>query len=167
VLQRNGLAWLILGLAPSIIGAHGVDAEWKQIDEKISVEAFFDTGGPVREARVQIVDDNKMVIASGVTDADGKCTLRAPNAGKYQLIVDAGAGHRRVWPIAVVGTLPPEVEAPSTKQADVEPPPASSRRAELTRFPWERVAIGCGIIAALGGAWWLTRWNARRIEKPS
>ena len=27
-------------------------------------------------------------------------------AGKYRLIVDAGGGHRRQWPITIVGTVP-------------------------------------------------------------
>lgn len=160
---RNWLEWAILALTPSALWAHGMDADWKQIGEKIIVEAFFDTGQAVREARVQIVDDDKKVVATGVTDAAGKCTLRAPNPGKYQLIVDAGAGHRKERSITVVGTLPPpESESPVVGAVDTELRTDGSRRAEATGFPWERVAVGCGLIALFGGVWWLTRLNARR-----
>src|SRR5262245_58550464 len=146
---------LAIGMMPAIARAHGLDADWKQVGEKILVEAFFDTGQAVREARVQIVDDDKKVIASGVTDAAGKCTLRAPNPGKYQLIVDAGAGHRKERSITVVGTLPPpESEPPVIAADDAAPRSDSSSRAERTGLPWDRIAIGCGVIALLGGVWW-------------
>ncbi len=147
---------LILGLAPTNALAHGLDADWKQVGEKIAVEAFFDTGAPVRDARVQIVDDEKNVLASAVTDAEGKCTLRAPNPGQYRLIVDAGAGHRKERPITIAGTLP-------VSEGAAAPPvtggPVPARRDEIARFPWERVALGLGVIALFGGAWW---WSRRR-----
>jgi Carboxypeptidase regulatory-like domain len=168
VLQRNGLAWLILGLAPSIAGAHSPSAAYKQVGERVFIEAFFSDNTPIQDAHVQVLDQTKKVVASGKTDAKGNCSLPAPNPGKYRLVVDAGAGHRHEQEMVMVGTLPtPEVEAPATKQDDVEPPPVSPARAELTRFPWDRVAIGCGVIALLGGVWWFTRVNARRNGKSS
>ena len=33
--------------------AHGIDLEWKQINDRFMVEAFFDDDTPVREARVR------------------------------------------------------------------------------------------------------------------
>lgn len=154
------VALLTIGMLPTVASAHGMDADWKQVGEKIVVEAFFDTGGPVRQARVQITDGDKKVVASAVTDADGKCTLRAPNPGKFTLVVDAGAGHRKEVSITIAGALPvPEVEP----EPRAESAPVQSRREEAARFPWERVALGCGVVALLGGAWWLTRRGSHRV----
>lgn len=156
---RFWLTLLVVTLAPACVGAHGIDLKWKQINDRVMVEAFFDDDTPARDARVTIVDEEKNVVASAKTDAQGKCSLRAP-IGRYRIVVDAGGGHRsKERPIRIVGTLPP----PSTDG----PPntPISSGGADrdgVTRFPWERAAIGCGVIALLTGAWWLSRRRPAR-----
>jgi hypothetical protein len=151
---RFWLPLLVVTLAPACARAHAIDLEWKQINDRIMVEAFFDDDTPARDALVTIVDDEKNVVASAKTDAQGKCSLRAP-IGRYQIVVDAGAGHRKERPIRIVGTLPPPPESKET------PTPAvlsgGANRDEVTGFPWERAAIGCGVIALLAGAWWLSR----------
>lgn len=150
---RLWLPLLVVTLAPACAGAHGIDLKWTQINDRVIVEAFFDDGAPARDARVTILDGEKKVVASAKTDAEGKCSLRAP-VGQYQIVVDAGAGHRKERPLRIVGTLPPpDSETP----ADSSVLSGGANRDEVTRFPWERAAIGCGVIALLGGAWWLSR----------
>ncbi|MCI0683562.1 MAG: hypothetical protein L0Y71_15770 [Gemmataceae bacterium] len=155
---RCWLPLLIVALVPAGAAAHGIDLEWKQIGERVTVEAFFDDDTPARDARVQILDAQKAVVASGKTDAQGKCSLPTPKPGKYQIVVDAGAGHRKQRPFTI-GTPSPTLPVPT---APADPPSSSvtsggANRQEVTRFPWERAAIGCGVIAALLGAWRLTR----------
>ena len=147
-------ALFFLGLLPLSVCAHAPDFDWKQVGEKIEVEAFFDDGTPIREAKVQILDDKRNILVSGVTDARGRCKLTAPDPGRYQLFLDAGAGHRKERAITIVGTLPvsPVDGGPSS-----DPPAQSPRRDDLIRFPWERVLVGLGIIALVGGAWWWSR----------
>lgn len=145
------IALLFLGLMPLGVCAHAPDFEWKQVGEKIEIEAFFDDNTPIRDAKVQILDDQRNILASGVTDVHGKCKLTAPNPGKYQLFLDAGAGHRKQRAITVDGLLPVD---PGTGGS-----PPTSRRDDLTRFPWERALMGLGVIALVGGAWW---WSRRK-----
>ena len=142
---QSQIALFILVLTPLCVQAHAVDMDWKQVGGKIEVEAFFDDDTPALEARVQILDDQKTVLASAVTDAKGRCVLIAPNPGKYRLVLDAGAGHRKERSITIVASEP---------VADAE---ATSRRADFTRIPWERALIGLGVIALVGAAWWWSR----------
>jgi len=154
------LPLLLVILAPAGVCAHSIDMEWKQIGERITIEAFFDDDTPVRSGRVQILDGKNEVVVSGATDVSGKCTLRAPNPGQYQLVVDAGAGHRKQRGITVVGTLPvesPTVEPPIEPAANTVVSSGGADRQQATGFPWDRAAIGCGIIALVAGAWWLSR----------
>ena len=147
---------LVFGVTPWSACAHNPDMDWKQVGDRLEVEAFFDDDMPARAARVQILDDQKNVVATAITDGAGKCVLRTPNPGKYQLVLDAGAGHRKQRTITIVGTLP---VSDSESRSKADPVPSSTRREELTRFPWERVALGLGVIALVGGAW---RWSRRR-----
>lgn len=153
---------LLIGLVaclPATAFAHKLHAEWKQVNLRIEVEAFFSDDTPAQEARVEVLDAEKNVVAVGKTDEKGKCSLRAPQPGKYDLVVDAGAGHREQVAIRVVGTLPPPEERQSSG--------SSPSRGELTRFPWEKLAIGCGIISLVGGAWWLSRRAASSRSDPA
>lgn len=146
---------LILVAVPAVARAHSLGVEARQVIERVELEAFFSDNTPARAARVQIVDDAGELLGTATTDDKGKCSLRAPNPGQYQLIVDAGDGHRKQVPLRIVGTLPPPEVNPALA--------AGTPREEFTRFPWERVAIGVGVIVFLGGAWWLSR-QVRRHE---
>jgi hypothetical protein len=153
--SRFVLATLILGAAPAAARAHSLGVEARQVIERVEVEAFFSDNTPARAARVQIVDDAGESLGTGTTDDEGKCSLRAPNPGQYQLIVDAGDGHRKQVPLRIVGTLPP----PQANPALV----AGTPREEFTRFPWERIATGVGVIALFAGIFW---WSRHASKNP-
>ncbi len=153
--MRWCLSMLILGLAPLPSRAHNLGADFKQVGERIEVEAFFSDNTPARQARVQILDGEKNILGTATTDNQGKCWLPAPNPGQYQLLVNAGDGHRKELMMTIVGTLP---VAPDADPATPGNSPLSfGGREEFTRFPWERVAVGCGVIALVGAAWWWSR----------
>src|SRR5262249_37385680 len=150
-LSRFVLALFILSAAPAAALAHSLGVEARQVIERVEVEAFFSDNTPARAARVQILGDAGELLGTGKTDDKGKCSLRAPNPGQYQSILDAGDGHRKQVHPRIVGTLPP----PDPNPALVGGTP----REEFTRFPWERVAIGVGVIALFAGVFW---WSRRR-----
>jgi hypothetical protein len=146
----------ILGAAPTVARAHSLGVEARQVIQRVEVEAFFSDNTPARAARVQIVDDAGELLGTATTDDKGKCSLRAPNPGHYQLIVDAGDGHRKQVPLRIVGTLPP----PEANPALVVGVP----REEFTRFPWERVVIGVGVIALFAGVFWWSRHTTKKAH---
>jgi hypothetical protein len=140
VLTRLLAALLLLGLCPGFAFAHNIDFTWKSVGEQLLIEAFFDDDTPALAARVQILDEEGRIMASAVTDGQGKCTLPAPNPGKYHLVVDAGAGHRKERPIVIGDSSSGGV-----------------KRSDFTRFPWVRIAIGLGVIGAVAGAFLWSR----------
>lgn len=148
------LPMLALGLTPVQAWAHNIDFEWKQVGERVTVEAFFDDDTPAREARVQLLDQDKVVIASGVTDAKGLCTLPARVLGEHDLVVDAGAGHRKERKIRIVAVLP---SGPTGEVASQ----GGANREDATAFPWGRIAIGLAVIGLVGAAFWWSRQGSR------
>jgi hypothetical protein len=153
--HRKGITATLLTLAlfPVAACAHNLDMDCRQINQRLEVEAFFSDDTPAREALVKLFDEKKELVATAKTDAKGKCSFAAFNPGKYEVEVDAGAGHRKRRPVRIVGTLPPPEEAKTVTAL----PAGGVRRAEATGFPWERAALGCGVIALIGGAWWVSR----------
>src|SRR5207302_435875 len=109
--KRWWLPMFILCLTPLPGRAHNLGADFRQVGERVEVEAFFSDGKPARTARVQILDGEKKVLAMATTDDRGKCSLPAPNPGQYQLVVNAGDGHRKELMLTIVGTLPVSSDA--------------------------------------------------------
>ena len=153
-LLRSATALLALVLLPAAVRAHNLDMDCRQVNQRLEIEAFFSDDTPTREALVKLFDDKNEIVATAKTDAKGKCSLPAFTPGKYEVLVDAGAGHRKRRPVTIVGTLPPR---PENDAASTSLPAGGVRRAEFTGFPWERAALGCGVIALVGGAWWWSR----------
>ncbi len=151
--QRIAAALLAIAIAPAAIWAHNLDMDCRQINQRLEVEAFFDDDTPAREAIVKLLDERNELVVTAKTDAKGKCSFAFVNPGNYELEVDAGAGHRKRRPVRIVGTLPPPEEGKSPVATAV----GGVRREDATGFPWVRAALGCGVIALVGGAWWLSR----------
>jgi hypothetical protein len=119
-------------------------------DGKVEVEAFYDDDSPAAKAKVQVVDLNEKVVASGATDASGKWTFAAPPPGRYEVRVDAGAGHRARKKIEVPArAAPPESQ---TTPAPAENITDGQTRADFTRVPWVNVLLGLAILATVGAA---------------
>jgi len=131
--------------------AHGIGAEATMTDGKVQIQAYFDDDTPARDAKVHVTDDDGKTIAEGKTDEKGHWTFEAPPAGKYHLVVDAGAGHRRKLAV----TIPSDAaEAKQVSEGD--------SRDAFTRIPWSRIAIG---LAAIFAASIALPWLLKRIRR--
>jgi hypothetical protein len=147
------LAALVLAFAPACAFAHALGVDCTRRGDKVEVEAFYDDDSPAQQAKVHVVNARDEIVASGVTDAKGHWTFATPPPGKYEVRVDAGAGHRAKKTINVPGV---ESEVP-VPQNDPPPPPAVTvsegpTRAEFTRFPWIQLLIGIVVLGGVGGA---------------
>jgi nickel transport protein len=108
VSRRNGhvlgrfavAAWVIL-VIPAVANAHALGAEAKLKDGRVTVEAFYDDDTPAADAKVVVTGPDGKLVAEGKTDRVGKWSFAAPPAGKYKVVVDAGAGHRATATLTV------------------------------------------------------------------
>jgi hypothetical protein len=74
--------------------AHGLYARAELRGSQLRIEAWFDDDTPAEQAKVKIVSGG-VVVREGTSDEKGLWLTEALPAGKYQIQVDAGAGHRR------------------------------------------------------------------------
>jgi hypothetical protein len=158
------LASLAILCIPAAVFAHAVGVTCTINADKVEVEAFYDDDSPAFKAKVQIVNAQEEVIANGITDKDGKWTFATPTPGKYQVRIDAGAGHRAKKALLIPGEEPKsaatvEVSPPVVVEPVVEAP----TREEMTRTPWLRIGVGLGAIfvgsiAVIG----VMQWHQRR-----
>jgi hypothetical protein len=131
---------------PTSAFAHGVGVACTINADKVEVEAFYDDDSPAFKAKVQVVNANEDVIATGITDKDGKWTFATPAPGKYQVRLDAGAGHRAKKALHIPGEEP-KFEVPTEAPPPTVTPTAEPEtRAEMTRTPWLRIGVGLGAI---------------------
>src|SRR5438552_522160 len=141
------VAALLAAAAP--LRAHALHAECKLHGNEVRVEAFYSDNSAARDAKITVRDAAGTAVAAGRTDAKGVWTFARPPAGTYEVVADAGAGHR--CPLTM--TIPAEALA---DEATVSEGPT---RAEATAVPWGRVLLGLAVLAAVGfGA----RWAGRR-----
>ena len=100
-------AGVILLLVPRPAWAHALGAQWQINGDKVLVEAYFSDGTLAQGAIVRLFKDGKPPASSNEpekplfevkTDAKGECTFARPEPGKYRIVVDAGAGHRKELP---------------------------------------------------------------------
>src|SRR5947208_3485638 len=121
--MRYVLATVVLlsPLASAGVLAHNLAAECQVRGKQVVLEAFFSDDTPAPNAKVTVRDDHKAVVAEGKTDAGGVWTFPTPPDGRYEIVVDAGDGHRTT----LVLTLPVAETA-------------GKSRGELTAIPWLR-----------------------------
>ncbi len=141
--MRRLILVLILLLWPARAGAHGVGVDCKVEGDQVQLEAYFDDDTPVAKARVRVVNTDDKIIAEGQTDDAGKWSFPRPAPGKYEVVVDAGAGHRRRTAITI-----PDPSAPTETPVRVSEGPS---REEATRVPWLGILVGLLLIAVVGG----------------
>ena len=169
----GGLAFWIALTAAGSAWAHNLGVQGKLRAGRVEVEAYFDDDTPARGAKVKVLTGRQEVIAAGRTDRDGRWSFPAPEAGTYQVEVDAGAGHRTTTQITVPGqrpsagkTPPPEKGAardqPLARAQQPVPISDSPDKDEFVRFPWLGILLGVGIIGAGSlGLWWLLRGGGK------
>ena len=149
------LALLMLALLPAMTYAHNVGVECKIRGDKVEVEAYYDDSTDAAQAKVRVVNAEGMEIASGVTDDKGRWSFAMPAPGKYEVHLDAGAGHRANTNVVISSASQGAIVPPETIS---EGPP----REEFTRTPWLKLAIGLIVIGGLSGAFLLASWMKKK-----
>src|SRR5262245_20291821 len=86
-----GLLMTLTASAP--VQAHALGAQCKLQKDCVEAEAYYDDDTAGRDAKVRVEDADKKVVSEGRTDAKGFWMFPRPQAGKYLVVVDAGAGH--------------------------------------------------------------------------
>jgi len=117
------------------VSAHALGAECKVRADRIEVEAFFSDDTPAPGAAVAVADSANRVISEGKTDDYGKWSFALPAAGRYEITIDAGDGHRVTRALVVPAAGSAATDGPS--------------REEFTRTPWAMVALGLAAIAVV------------------
>jgi len=139
---------ICLGFA-SVSQAHAVGIDVKLLDGKVTIETYYDDDTPAPDAKVSVFDAANVLISEGKTDPQGVWKFNAPSAGKYEVRVDAGAGHTA----KTTFTIPP-VAVATASIAD------GPDRATFTGpMRWVMAAIG---LAMIGSLTFVARWVSRR-----
>ena len=133
-MARALLVVAILLLSSLAAQAHASGAGASCAVSAFEVEAYFSDNTAAQGAKVVVYDGTKAVVVEGKTDAEGRWNFARPTAGVYEVVVDAGAGHR-----ATVSLTVPE--SPATAGATSGP-----NRAEFTRTPWGPIVAGLAFI---------------------
>jgi hypothetical protein len=164
-MSRNAFtsSLLALLLCVSHVEAHALKADVRVGKDKITVESFFDDNTPAVQALVRVLDPNKKVVAEAKTNVDGYCALPLPPPGEYQLVVDAGAGHRTTMPITIVGADRTHDQTDPTEQTAARD---SDTRVGDDSSRWLKIAIGLSAIAALSIGYILSRRFSSRAGAP-
>jgi hypothetical protein len=151
VASTRFVAVAVLVALPPAASAHAIGAEAKLKGGRVHLEAYYDDDTVADDARVK-VEGNGKVVAEGRTDVKGRWTFAAPPAGKYRVTVDAGAGHRTTITVVIPeGTVPEEtVERPTVVSE-------GKRREEFTRFPWQNLTVGVGLLGLVAALSWAMR----------
>src|SRR5262245_51276252 len=115
------LMYLTMGaiLLPSSesVHVHALEAKWEIKNDKVVVEAWYSDETPAQEAdvRVFLESDRTKALIDVKTDERGLCEFPRPEPGKYRMVVDAGAGHRKELAMDIEGTAT-RSEGPSREE---------------------------------------------------
>jgi nickel transport protein len=140
-------------VAPASAWAHALGAECTLKGDKVHVEAYFEDDTPAQQALVRVLDSAQQEVVKGQTDAKGLWSFDAPAPGRYQVIIDAGAGHR----VAQKLTIPRRGAGAASSDTPSAPVSDAPSRAAFTSFPWLKVGLGVGTIGAVAVAFLLSR----------
>jgi hypothetical protein len=145
------LAGLIL-LFPAPAHAHALHAHAKLDGNQVLVEAKFDGDEAAEKAKVYLISTDGEKTLRGRTGSDGTLRFDAPAPGKYEILVDAGAGH--VAKVAITITEEMLRNAPASAPVLISEGPSIE---EATSGKWWKIAVGLGAIALFGFVLWMLR----------
>ena len=83
-MTRFVLPLAILFFLPLAASAHAIGVDARIVEDKVRVEAYFDDDTPARDAKVEVLDGEKVVVAEGRTDEKGYWTFAKPKPGKLR-----------------------------------------------------------------------------------
>jgi hypothetical protein len=138
VLRHSVFVVLTLLVSGGSLHAHGLGVSWKEdTSGALLIDAYFDDNTAAASAKVEIVEGDGTVVASGTTDEKGQCRLARPAPGRYRVQVTAEGGHRAHRSLVVPGeaSMPASSDGPS--------------REEFTRLRWWGLGIGLTGLACL------------------
>lgn len=138
---------------PGLASAHRVNVfAWVE-GGAIRCETSFSGGNPARNTKVVVTAAGSGAeLTSGVTDAEGRCTLPITpemRAGKPDLVIEvlAGEGHRNTWPMPAAEYL----SAPASGQGAGSEAPQAAGNAATTSAQAEPSAQATPATAVAGG----------------
>lgn len=174
--MKRLLVVLIVVIAETPAWAHSLGAACRLRDGKVEVAAFFSDDSVAADAAVRVTNAEKKVVATGRTDKDGKWSFAAPPKGRYDVVVDAGDGHRVTRSFSIVrdtrlaqangqpdlpktpidSNVPKKLETPGEVSGALLIDEGPTRE-EFTSFPWLKLSIGLGAILAFGVAFLIAK----------
>jgi hypothetical protein len=135
----------ILAVFPALVQAHAIGGQCKVQNDKVLVEAYYSTDEPAVDARVTVLNQQGQEVTQGRTDANGSWSFPHPGPGKYQVRIDAGAGHRVNLDLILAENMA-KTEANGS---------ANPSRESFTGNPIFKVLIGLALIVVLALILWI------------
>jgi hypothetical protein len=146
---KRARPWFVLAVlcvaAPTAL-AHSIGFSCKLLGNIVRVEAYFSDDTPAIDALVVVRNEQKDIVAQGRTDDHGVWTFFRPAAARYEVTIDAGAGHRAAQRL----TIPEQLSQAESQENVVSEGPM---RDDFIRIPWLRLTIGLAIIFTLAVGW--------------
>jgi hypothetical protein len=175
-------------LSPPPAWAHALGAQWSMKGDKVVVEAFYSGyGTPAQAALVRVFRDTDLAspLLETRTDATGACSFPCPEPGKYRIVVDAGAGHRKelameidkpptmisgitlAWGSASLCGIDNLSMLPILARDCTEDRPLirGTDREEFTSYPWRSVILVVGGLALIALVFWMRTEETCSDEK--
>jgi hypothetical protein len=149
-----GAALIVLFMS-SPASAHSLGAECRVREGRVIVEAYFSDNTAAQESEVTVSNSEKKIVARGQTNESGQWSFPLPPAGHYEVVVEAGMGHRAAVALNIEPKLVAHNSADDSVATVVSEGPS---RGEFTATPWFRLALGLGLIVLASAA---IRWRLR------
>jgi hypothetical protein len=161
------LVVLILLLAAGPARAHRLDAAYTVLsDRQVRIESWFDLGGIPKGATVQVFRPGQRLLVEGQLDKEGYFVFHYAEVEPLEVIVSAGAGHRKNFTIpaerleALDASDPPGEPASATKAHETI---RAADAGDAWRERIKDVLLGVGFLLAVA-AFFLSWRNARKLR---
>jgi hypothetical protein len=128
------LASLAVIFGASELTPHGLYAHVELRNGQVHLESWFDDDTPAQQAKVKIIAGGH-TLREGLTDDKGVWTTERLPPGKYQIQVDAGAGHRK--------------ELTFEMPADASAHTAGPTKNEVREQHWIGILLGLAVVLGL------------------
>jgi len=149
--------------------AHRLDAQAFVLPgQKVQIESWFSSGDAAKHAKVEVFRAGHQLLTEGQTDEQGIFVFPFARPESLQVVISAGAGHRKELAISAADLAPTaqpsnDVGAVAPVQEDAGGEPRALAKRE-TGAPIKDVITGIGFLLALG-AFLLSLRNARQLRR--